>query len=210
MKALSEFYDHLLPELPGCTTAMVDLHLLHAARDFCESTSAWRYDWTQATTADRALYDISQPELQSQVVRVTRLAVAGVLLFDDRWNPDSDGDEPKYDRAQPPFTMDALGTELTLTDCEVPTASAAGALALTAALKPSFTATKLPDLLLGKYLEAMRTGTLARLMVLGKKPWTDRDLAGVYRSDYQRLALAAATRAQQGNTKARLRTRKWG
>ena len=75
MVPFSAFYDHLLPELRGCTTAMVDLHLLHTAREFCERSSAWRYAWSQSTLADEATYDISAPETKSEIVRVTKLSV---------------------------------------------------------------------------------------------------------------------------------------
>lgn len=46
MSALADFYDLLLPELPGIATPMVDLHLREVARDFCTKTSAWREDLT--------------------------------------------------------------------------------------------------------------------------------------------------------------------
>lgn len=210
MKPFTAFYDHLMPELPGITTAMVDLHLLHAARDFCERTSAWRYDFTQATVADQAAYDISEPELQSEIVRVTRLAVLGTLLFDDRWTPDTPGDVPRYDRAEPPFSVNDDNTEITLITDEVPAASSSTGLFVTAALKPKFTATQLPDFLLKERLEAIRAGTLSRLMVMGKKPWTDRDMAMVHASEYSRHCNLAATHAQQGNTRTLLRVRKWG
>lgn len=210
MKPFSAFYDHLMPELPGITTAMVDLHLLHAARDFCERTSAWRYDFTQAAVASQAAYDISEPELQSEIVRVTRLAVLGTLLFDDRWTPDSEGDVPKYDRSEPPFTVNDDNTEITLITDEVPAASASGGLAVTAALKPKFTATRLPDFLLHERLEAIKAGTLARLMAMQKKPWTNTSLAQFYIGEWGRHCNLAATHAQQGNTRARLRVRKWG
>lgn len=210
MKPFSAFYDHLMPELPGITTAMVDLHLLHTARDFCQRTSAWRYDFTQAAVASQAAYDISEPELQSEIVRVTRLAVLGTLLFDDRWVPDAPGDVPRYDRADPPFTVDDDNTTITLITDEVPAASSSTGLAVTAALKPKFTAARLPDFLLNERLEAIKAGTLYRLKVMGKKPWSDRDMAQVHATDYARHCNLAATHAQQGNTRARLRVRKWG
>lgn len=211
MAAFTAFHDHLLPELPGCTVAMVNLHLLHTARDFCETTSAWRVAVDPvATEADVALYDISEPELGSEIVRVTRLAINSTLLWDDTWNPDTPGDVPKYDRSEPPFSLSNDGTELTLIDDEIPSAAVADGFAITAALRPKFTATVLPDFLKTEHLEAMRTGTLARLMVMGKKPWTAREQAQKYLSDFTVLKGRAAFNAQVGNTKKRLRVRKWG
>lgn len=208
--AFSAFYDHLLPELKGITTAMVDLHLLHTARDFCERSSAWRFAFELSAVADEDTYDVSAPELRSEVVRPTKLTIDSVLLWDSDWMPGNQGDTPKYDRADPPFALDILNGDLTLLEDEVPTAAGSQNIALVAALKPSFSATTLPDFLKFQHLEALRCGTLARLMQMGGKPWTDRPLATKYDSDYARLVQIAATAAQRGNTRAPLRSRKWG
>lgn len=208
--ALSAFYDHLLPELKGCTTAMVDLHLLHVARDFCERTSAWRVAFNTSTEANQPTYDISAPELRSEIVRLTRMVIDDVVLWDDRWDVDSDSDEPKYTRVNPPFAMNDLNTEFTLIETETPTAAGTDNIELIAALKPAFASTTVPDILKFQHLEAMRTGTLSRLMRMGSKPWTDRPLAGEYMNDYSRLCNLAASTAQGGNTKRRLRVRNWG
>lgn len=209
MATLSAFYDHLLPELKGCTTAMVDLHLLHTARDYCERTSCWRVPFTASSVASTATYDISAPEPKSEIVRLTRLEIDGILLWDDLWNDDSDSDEPKYDRANPPFSMNPENTEITLTVTETPAAAGTHNIALTAAIKPSFAADVLPDLLKFQHLEALRTGTLSRLMRMGAKPWADRVLAADYGAEYLRLCNLAASNAQTSNTRKRLRVRKW-
>lgn len=209
MTPISAFYDHILPELRGCTTAMVDLHLLHVAREFCERSSVWRYAWVQPTIAGQATYDVSSPELRSELVRITRIGVNGRLLWDDAWADHRRApseEAPRYPRTEPPFIMDDLATELTLIGAEVPTADMTNGLTLTAALKPSYTASQLPDLLKTEHLEAIRVGTLARLMRMGGKPWTDRELAGFYQAEFNRLMNAGATRAQLGNTRQRLRT----
>lgn len=213
MIAFSVFYDLLMPELPGATTAMVDLHLLHTARDYCERTCAWRFSWARGSIADRANYDISAPEPKSELVRLTRLSVADVLLWDRDWReheyPQNEA-VPKYKPNEPPFTMNLENTEFTLIEDEIPTATTAGAIELTAALKPAFSATQLPAVLKTEHTEAMRTGTLARLMRMGNKPWTDRPLSGEYQDEYTRLVIHAAGNAQRGNTRGPLRTRKTG
>jgi hypothetical protein len=208
--AFSVFYDHILPELPKCTTGMVDLHLLHTARDFCEKTSAWRFPFTVSGVADEDTYDISVPDTASEIVRVTRMVVDDELLWDVDWTPDSQGDAPKYDRAEPPFSINNLNTELVFLEDEIPTAAGTDNIELTAALKPGFSATVLPDFLKFQHLEAMRTGVLSRLMRMGAKPWTNVPLAVEYGRDYQRACLAASTAAKRGNTRAPLRSRKWG
>jgi hypothetical protein len=207
--AFSAFYDQLLPELKGVTTAMVDLHLLHTARDFCERSGSWRFDFTINGEAAIATYDVSIPTPHSEIVRVTRLTIDSVVLFDEDWRPDSVNDEPKYQISEPPFTMDISNLDMTLIADETPSVAGTGNIVLTAALKPSVTSPDLPDFLKLQHLEAMRCGTLSRLMRMGSKPWTDRPMAGAYGADYERYLMQSADRAQHGNTRTRLRVRPW-
>lgn len=211
MKPLSAFYDLLLPELPGAGTPMVDAQLQAVAREFCSSTSAWRAPFDPvATVAGTATYDLSPSEAQSEVVRLLRVAVNGVLLWDPAWTPDSAGVTPKYAADQPPFTVSADLSEITLTDEEVPTAAQAGGLAIDGAMTLKAGAQQLPDFLFTIHFAAIRAGVLARMMRMGKKPWTDRELSNFYETEYQAGLAFAANVAQRGNTRAPLRVRKWG
>ncbi|MGE4244004.1 hypothetical protein [Ramlibacter sp.] len=214
MAAFSAFYDDLMPELPGCTTALVDQHLLRVAREFCEESSAWRVSLIVPSVAAEPTYDISAPEADSEVVRVIRVTVGDLLLWDAAWRPQPAATantataEPRYPRSNPPFSMNADNTELTFIADEVPTETAGDGLDLIVAAKPGIAATVIPDFMKAQHLEAMRAGVLARLMRMAKKPWTDRELSGFYDREYQRLKGAAAHNAQMGNTGARLRTSK--
>lgn len=209
MSALSDYYDLLLPELPGCLPSMVDLQLREVAREFCEKTSIWREDLTAIDlVAGQAAYAVASPSV-SAMVRVVSLTVADVLLWKDRQVKEGD-DEPKYNPSEPPFTLSADLTTLTLATDEVPTASLVGGLVITAALKPTAAAANLPDFLRSQWSDAIRAGVLSRLMVMGRKPWTDRELAGIYASTWNTQLNKAANQGQVGNTRKQLRVRKWG
>lgn len=208
---LYSFHDHLMPELPGITTALVELHLREMARDFCERTTQWRVPFDAVNTvATQAAYDLTPSEGQCEVVKLHKVTVNGTLLYDDNWYPDSTTDEPKYDRANPPFSLDETLCLITLTDDEIPEAAVTGGLVVTGSLKPRFDAAALPDLFKSEHREALRVGTLARLMAMGKKPWTDREMALDHRNTYERLVAHAAYQAATGNTRKPLRVRKYG
>jgi hypothetical protein len=215
MAAFSVFYDHIMPELKGCTTEMVDLHLLHVARDLCERSSAWRFPFLLSTVASEPTYDISSPDVSSEVVRICRLSIDDVLLFDDEWDQQrhmvsdaaADVQEPKYPRHDPPFSISNDATELTLIAQELPASDGTDNISLTAALKPSFGATVLPDFLKFQHLEALRTGTLSRLMAMAGKPWSAPPQSMLYAAEYQRLVQHAASNARMGNTRRLLRSR---
>lgn len=213
MSALSAFHDLLLPELPGCTIAMVNLHLRETAREFCAKTSAWREPLAAVNTvAAQAGYALATPT-NSELVRVTELTVNSILL----WRH-SDHDRagtateviPQYLIDQPPFTFDENLSTITLATDEIPTAAVVGGLVVEAALKPTAAAATLPDFLLTKYGDAIRYGTLSRLMVMGKKPWGDRPLAVEYGQRWHAALNFAAYQAQVGNTRQPLRVKKHG
>lgn len=203
-KAFSVFYDHLLPELPGCTTAMLDLHLLQVARDFCNRSSAWRDAYpaidSQAATLD---YFLDTPESRSECVRVLTLTVNSELLW-SAVDPHDYQCRPRFPADCPPFSLNGDGDTITL-DCQP-----SGSIEIVGSMRPAGNATSLPDLLYTDYLEAMRTGTLARLMAMGRKHWTDREGAAFYASEYGKKVDFAASKARNGNTRKPLRTRAWG
>lgn len=211
--ALKDFYDLLMPELPGCTTAMVDLHLRETARDFCTRTSAWKLPFDAVNlVAGQATYDLEPSEPEAEVVRVIKLTLNSELIWEDtdREQKAADSLEPKYVRNEPPFTLSPDLLEITLMTDEVPTAAVAGGMVIVGAMKPTARATRLPDFIKGQYSDAMRWGTLARLMVMAKKPWTDRALASAYLSMWNGALNFAAYQAQVGNTREKLRVKKWG
>lgn len=214
MSALSEYHDLLLPELPGCTAAMVNLHLRKTARAFCQRTSVWRETLAAiGLVANQATYTMAVPA-NSEVVKVTSITVNNELLWVDKEAPNSNATKsnklPKYRRDDPPFTLSADMAAITLIDDEIPTATVTGGLVVIAALKPTAAAAVLPDFLLVEYSDAIQHGTLYRLMRMGKKPWGDRPLAADYESRWNSDLNFAAYQGQVGNNKKSLRVRKWG
>lgn len=211
-KALAEFHDYLLPELPGCTVDMVNFNLRETARQFCQQTSAWRLPFDNVNlVAAQATYDLEPSEPESEVVRIVELTVNSILLWTetDREQYSQLAIDPKYARNEPPFSLSPDLLEITLIDDEVPSASVTAGLQVVGAMKPSQKAASLPDFLLSQYSEALRFGTLSRLLAMGNKPWSDRQLASGYMGEWNKALNFAAYQVQTGNTRAPLRVRKW-
>lgn len=210
---LSEFYDFLLPELPGCTTDFLDYHLRKVTREYCKATSCWRATGDPIDVeAGLADYPVYAPETQAEVVRITAINLAGSLLWRTSSALPSRAElecPPRYGPNDPPFTLSGDLRTLTLATREVPTADLAAALLLEAALRPVEDAKTLPTFLKSEHSEALRYGVLSRLMAMGKKPWTDRELALVYLTQWNAALGQGANDAQEGNTRAPLRVRKW-
>lgn len=211
MSALADFHDSLMPELPGCTAAMVNFHLRSVAIEFCRSTSVWQatLDAIDAVAA-QATYTLTLPA-DSQLVRVTELRAGVNLLWRYRDREIADKDEqasPCYRVDEPPFDLNADLTQITLQPDEVPTADAVDWLLISVALTPTLDAAAVPEFLLTQYRDTLRAGTLARLMAMGRKPWTDRELSSFYRSEWESAKNFAAYQAQVGNTRRVLRVKK--
>jgi len=208
MSSFSAYYDHLLPELPGCTNALLNVHVLRVARDFCRKTGIWRQELDAVNlVAGQAAYTLATPS-NSALVRVVRLTAADKLLW---LHGEDDNDEyPDYARDKPPFSLSNDLTQITLIADETPTASSALGLKTTATLQPANTATVLPDFLLSQYLEAIKAGTLSGLMKMMKKPWSNPGLSAQYQSEWSTLTNRAGYEAQVGNTGKLLRVKKWG
>lgn len=209
-RAFSTFYDAILPELRGCSTGMVDYHLLQVARDVCERTGCWWAAFPTITIEPGAsTYYLALPEVRAELVRVRELRAGGELLwrFVDPPEPPPGARKEPIERARfpigaPPFTLSTDREQITLD--EAPD----GDLDLVGCMQPALNATALPDVLRDQHLETMRLGVLTRLMRMGGKPWTDRLLAADYGTQFERAVIKASNDTAQGNNRPMLRTGK--
>jgi hypothetical protein len=211
MIEFSAFHDLLLPEVPGCTTALLDFQLRQVARDFCTRTSAWDTEFDPIELVPgQAAYDLFPTDNDAQTVRLISLVADGKLLWKstDPEVKQVTQTHAVYACTEPPFALSNDMLQIVLADYQVPTA--AGLLLVTGAVKPTLKAETLPDLLQSQFSEAMRVGVLARLMAMMKKPWTDRELSAKYASDWNAAVNFAAYQVQTGFTRAPLRVRKYG
>ena len=217
MKTLATFYDLIMPELPGISTALVDQYLIQMAREICEHSRAWREDFDATDAfAGQATYDVFAPETKAELVAVHKLTVGSVLLFDDSWRMPitryelDTADAPKYRKDNPPFSISADLTQLTLIDDEIPSADAVGSILITGSMKPAMDATSLPDWLYVVHARTLKSAVLSALMAQAGKPWSAPAQSGLYAADYASRLQFAATNAQTGNTRRVLRTRQSG
>ncbi|MDB5730692.1 MAG: hypothetical protein JWQ03_587 [Variovorax sp.] len=201
-KALSDFYDYVMPELPGITAPLVDQHLLAVAREICERTGLWRESVSLVAEEDRLDYGLYAPTARTEVTRVLRVSWGQVLQWCATEDPQNPEDHPRFTADEPPFILDAAGETVIF---EV---QPHGDIDILAALRPSLAAITLPNILLTHHIEMVKRGVHSRLMRMGGKPWTDRDLAVDYGHDYDAFLNHAAMTADNGNTRALLRSRR--
>lgn len=219
MKPFEDLYPLLLIELPGCPLPLLDLHIREIAREFCTATSVWRSEFDSLNlVANQLAYDISAPESDSELVRLTKLTVGEDLMWEDqefryptdRRRLDRLVVRPRYNRDEPPFTLSPNLDQITLIKDLTPGVSLVGGLKIEGIMRPTRASTSVPDILLDQFSEAMRTGVLHRLMVMGNQPWTNVPLGKEYRAQWFQHRGFAAYEGQVGNTRRHLRVKKWG
>jgi hypothetical protein len=84
--------------------------------------------------------------------------------------------------------------------------NAAGNVRILAALKPSRTSTNFPEWIFERYIETIADGALWRLMIVPKKPYSDKDLAAFHKGKFDGLVGEARARTARGTTRGPLRS----
>lgn len=189
MKLWAEFYDTLLPDLPGCTPAMANVALRHAAREFCDKTLAWNETRGPQPTIATALEYAFDTTSNEEVVKLLGATLDGCDLPVQAVNDLPAG-----------WEQGALGRGIVTLDRQtffvLPQRAADLQIRTWIALKPSRKATGVSDALFAQYEEDIAIGAKARLMMSPKKPYTDMSLAGAHRVDFD-LRIARVQSAVQ-------------
>lgn len=188
MKLWTEFYDTLLPDVPGCNPAMANVALRHAAREFCERTKVWD-EWRgpQLTVATSIQYDFDIGGGE-EVVKLLGATLAGNDL-DVR----SVNDMPNNWQTAS-GSLSGILTQDRRTFYLVPQCEAGLEIKTRVALKPSNKGTGVSDELFAHYLEDICVGARARLHASIKKPYTDKTAAAECRADFN-MRMAKVARA---------------
>ena len=201
MKIWSDFYDLLLPDLPGCPVTAADSALRQSAIAFFEQSLAWQAGHQPVfVTTGVAEYAFSPPE--GTVVH----AITHAVLDGEEIGPFvGEKNIPiRSWRRQTGKLRYVLGGPSSLT--LVPAPDINGLLAMTVALKPSATSTGIEDTLFNEYRETIIHGAMARLMLSPKKPYTDIQLAAYHRQQFIIKTAAAGLRVARSYARVPLRT----
>lgn len=216
----SAFYDYLLPELPGCTTALLDLRLRDVARDYCTHAHAWVAPLMDLYVDPAATsYPLVMQQPHTDLSRLLKMTVGtgsddpcSTLYWQAIEAPTVPRNSfttthrtpyPRFRIDQPPFVLSSDANSLTFTQpIDGPVVT------FTAAIKPTITATTLPDFLLLDQLDAIRCGVFARLKRMSGKPWSDAASAAESGREWQGWINHQAGEALRGNQRALLRSTK--
>ena len=195
-------YTAFVPDVKVQLTAdpsdlVVENAIKNAAIELCRNSWVWReYASATTVTANEPRIDIELPA-GSDLVTVLTVTLDGLLL-----DPES-GD--RLDTLYPRWATDTGAPKrYTQTDMSslilspVPDANYPDALVIYYAVAPKRSATSLPDWIANDFWEDIVNGSLARLMMMSNRPWTDLDNGGMRRRQFDAaigLARDSALRA---------------
>ncbi len=195
MTALNRFALDVLHDVTGAPVALVERDIRFTAIEYCDYTLAWRVSLADvAIVADTDEYTFAPPA-NSRVATVFYAAQDGIKIvpttervLDDTqasWRTQTSQQAAWY------YLPDRETIRLALTP------ELADTLTLRVALKPTQDTKTLPDFLFNDHLEAIRAGTLARMLLQPGKDWSDPQLGTHYRALYE--AAKRKERAERWN-----------
>lgn len=201
MKLWSEFYNDLLPDVPGCPLVAMDHALRQSAIQFCVQSLAWRYEHPVI-----AVHVATDGYLYSPPEQALVYAVLYAEFNEEEINVSTRQDNIRilnwrHQSGKPQYILGG-STSLTL----VPNPDIEGTLNMTVALKPDDRATGIDDTIFVEFRDPIVHGAKARLMLSPRKPYTNAELGTMHMHEFTVKTGAAGVRAARNFTRSPLQT----
>ena len=211
-KTYEDFYDEVLPYLPGCTPALAKVAIRNAVIDFCESSLIIQRDHDPVTVLAGIIdYDF-EPPTGYLVTKIMRAWYKGSEL--QPTSPDDIDASILYNQTYPGATKvlqdpNAIiqKDERTYTLYPFPKETAAAALTMRVALKPSRSSSTIENVIFEDYAEVIGHGAKYRLMMSTNKPFTNADAASISKQLFDEGTNVARQRATRGYVRSDLRVK---
>lgn len=201
----SRLLNDLMPGLPGISANIVLHEVRRAAQDFLTQTRAWQETLdTFIAPAGESQIELIPDSNGAEIVRIESAWSGSKQLlsvplkrldnFIADWN--SQSGDPEW------------VTQLTPTVIRLfPTPNQDVTLRFRVSLRPSDTATALPSELMAQYTPALIAGAKGRLLMMGKKPWSNPPLGALFVAQFEKLVAdthyQSALSFGQGRVRAR-------
>lgn len=158
--------DLALPELPGAIKSHCQSVASLVFAEFCSETQCFREWVTIALDGRSEAYDIVTPHEDHLVIGIDKIRIGDADCVPGDYIADSAG-------------------EVVFPDGNTGTAR------LLVILKPKASAATAPEKLLERWADALSAGLKARMMLMPEKPWTNPQLGGHYKNEFERSKLQA-------------------
>jgi hypothetical protein len=202
MTAHTAFLDYVLPQVPGATNEMALHEIKNTIIDFCEKSLLLQIDHDPVTAIDNIMdYDFEPPSGRL-VVKIIRAWYKGVPL--EPVGPDEINTPSIYNPISGAVVRREDPRLITQKDARsfsvypIPNETAANAITLRVALKPTRTSSTIDDVIFEDYAEIIGHGAISRLALSPDKPYTNPQLAVARNALYLAGLNVARDRALKG------------
>lgn len=206
MVALTDYLLYVRPEVSDCPEMQLRDAVLRAAIDFCKRTGILHKSFDIVTVAGQAAYAVvgsldAGTEIH-EIVYVKRpdavypLDPSSAADFEEQgWDDTARASDPSH------YYLDGQNIMLG------PVPSGIETLKVKVHIRPTSTATTLPDAIGGNYREIIAHGAKAILMAMRNKPWTDPEGAALNAGLFDSFIDRERVRIARGASKKPLRVK---
>jgi len=196
-KTWSDWFDAVLPECPGVSQEMATYHIKQAAIDFFRKSKAWVVDQgPMSVSGGSNTYDW-EPPTETEVERPLKVwfnksAITGKSR---NWLSAKYGDFMQAEGIPEHYCQDTQDQIILVPG---PNSTAPAALTAKIAVRPTQAAAGIDPVYFGRYFDAIASGAKARLMRMGKKPWSDPALSTFYQAEFDSAVDKALLESSRG------------
>ena len=168
-------FPYIIPEVGGVPEALLLQTIRQTIREFCENTQIYKEELEPINLVkDQFEYTLASTIAEAEIDSIIHV----VLKTND--DPTNLGTlyRAGYDYSSP--TEKVLRTNIV--HSTIPNQDVPDGLRITVALRPLLDAFRIDDVFLKDWYETLANGVQSRLMLMGKKPWTDRQQGMIKRA----------------------------
>lgn len=209
-KLYEDFFDEVMPYLPGCTTALAKVAIRNAVIDFCEGSLILQRDHDPISALEGIIDYEFDPPAGYLVTKIMRAWYKGNELTPKA--PDELPSPNLYNIAYPNAVVNKQDPliitqkdERTFTVYPHPQETATSAITMRVALKPTRASTSIEDVVFEDYAEIIGHGAKYRLMSAPAKPYSSPDGAAASKTFFDEGVNTARQRANRGYVRSDLR-----
>ena len=193
MADIADIVHYVRLETPGVMDEIIVQTMAAVAMDFCTRTSVWDEIQDPVALIDGLSdYDMEPPSRQARVLTISQVWVSGQTL-ESITMTQLPNVLPNWQSATAPLPRyyNAARDWKAITVFPTPRDAERALMTFRAQYAPTRTATTLPDFLLERYLDALVSGTKARLMTQVNVPWSN-PANGMYQAGLYEQAVTNA------------------
>lgn len=191
MANVSDVRAELQTDLPDCGNTFIDAAIIRSSRWFCEQTLVWRETLDAINVvADTYLYNLTVSDTTNSMVHSlyhveyddVPIKIKTEEFFDDKYKTSNWRASTATTSQWCYLTKDRSQIRLVY----IPDTALASGLDVTVCLKPTLTATTIPDMLYNDYVDAIVDGAKVYLYGKTEQPWANMEYKAYYEKEFKK------------------------